>query len=200
MTASNDGPASRLLAQNIEEWRTLASALPELSAQAERAASSIAESFAAGGTLFACGNGGSAADAAHLTTELVIRFKKERKGLPAVCLNAHGGDLTAAGNDYEFARVFARQLESLGRPGDVLVAFSTSGSSANVNEAVKAAIGRGMRVVSMIGKGGGAQASIAAESQTVNLIVPSDSTARVQEAHTLLLHTLVEAVEELLGL
>jgi len=155
----------------------------------------FADTLAAGRTIFFCGNGGSAAEAQHLAAELVVRFARDRGALPALALGTDGSVLTAAGNDYGFARVFARQIEALGRPGDLLVAMSTSGRSPNILEAVRAARARGLRVVGMTGEGGKAFA----RRCDAALVVPSRETARIQEVHLLVGHICCERAEETAG-
>jgi len=151
----------------------------------------LVSTFRAGGRLLAFGNGGSAADAQHLCAELAGRFDRERPGLPALALTANSSDVTAIGNDYGFERVFARLVEAHGRPGDAVVAISTSGNSPNVVAGVEAARDRGLRVVGLLGKGGGRLAA----QVDVAIAVPSDVTARVQECHVAVLHVLCELVE-----
>ena len=151
----------------------------------------IIDALQAGNQLFACGNGGSAADAMHLTEEFVGRYRGDRRALPAICLNADVAALTCICNDYGYEQVFSRQVEALGRRGDVLVGFTTSGNSANVLAAFAVARERGMRTILVSGKDGG-KASGTCDHE---LIVPSSNTARVQEIHTLFLHTWLEQVE-----
>jgi len=151
----------------------------------------ILDSLRQGGQLLTCGNGGSAADALHLAEELVGRYRRERRALPAVCLAADPTALTCIGNDYGFEQVFSRGVEALGRRGDVLVAFSTSGNSANILAALRAARERGVVSILLSGKDGG-QARVLADHA---LIVPSANTARIQEVHTLVLHQWLEAID-----
>jgi len=158
----------------------------------ERMARLVQETLARGRTVFFCGNGGSAAEAQHLATELVVRYKRDRAALPALALTTDASALTAAGNDYGFARVFARQIEALGRRGDLLVAMTTSGRSANILEAVRAARSRGMRVAGMTGDPGKAFA----RRCDVAVVVPSRDTPRIQEAHLLIGHIVCEWAEE----
>ena len=155
------------------------------------AGAAIVAALRAGGQIFACGNGGSATDALHLAEELLGRYRGERRALPAVCLNADVAALTCIGNDYGYERVFARQIEALGRPGDVLVGFTTSGNSPNVLAAFVAARERRMPTI-LVGGGTGGRARGRCDHE---LIVPSENTARIQEIHTLILHTWLEQVE-----
>jgi phosphoheptose isomerase len=156
------------------------------------AARLIERSLAAGGKLLLCGNGGSAADAQHLACELVGRFKAdERAPLPALALTADSATVTALGNDMGYERVFAVQVEAFGRPGDVLIAISTSGRSPNVLAALRAARHRGMRCIGLLGRDGGEARNLVDAA----LVVPSYDTQHVQEVHTLLVHLLSELVE-----
>lgn len=145
----------------------------------------------AGRTLFFCGNGGSAADSQHLAAELVVRFTRERRGMAAVALTTDTSILTACGNDYGYERVFARQVEALGRAGDVLIAFSTSGNSANVLAAVRQAREQGLATVALTGAAGGELAALC----DAGIAVPSPVTARIQEGHILVGHWLCDELE-----
>jgi D-sedoheptulose 7-phosphate isomerase len=144
-----------------------------------------------GGKVLFFGNGGSAADAQHLAAELVGRFVRERAGLPAIALTTDSSILTAVGNDYGFEQVFARQIQALGRPGDVAVAISTSGNSANVVEGVKEARKRNLKTIGLTGTGGGALA----QQADVAITIPSTSTARIQECHIAIGHLFCELVD-----
>ena len=145
----------------------------------------------AGGKVLACGNGGSAADAQHFAGELVGRYRDERRALPGLALNADGPVLTCLANDYEYAHVFARQVEALGRPGDLLLALSTSGRSPNIVEALRVARARHLTAVAFLGRDGGDARGLA----SLEIIVPSQETARIQECHGLMLHLLCEALD-----
>jgi D-sedoheptulose 7-phosphate isomerase len=155
------------------------------------AASALGAALRNGRTVFAFGNGGSAADAQHFTAELVGRFEGERRPLPAVALSTDTSALTAIANDYGFERVFARQIEALGRAGDVAVGISTSGNSPNVLRGLEAANARGLVTIALTGRGGQA-GSVAAH----HVAVPEDRTARVQEVHITVLHVICELVEK----
>ncbi len=155
------------------------------------AAMAIAASFAAGGKLLVFGNGGSAADAQHAAAELVGRFQRERAALAAVALTTDASVLTAVANDYAFDRVFARQVEALGRTGDVALGITTSGRSPNVVAALEAARARGLVTIALTGADGGAAGRAAA----IHVNVPSAATARVQEVHRTLLHVMCDLVE-----
>ena len=152
-----------------------------------------------GGKVLACGNGGSAADAQHFAAEFVGRFERERPELGAIALTTDSSILTAIANDYDFNAVFSRQVRALGQPGDVLLAISTSGNSANVLAAIEAAHEREMVVVGLSGRNGGKMAA-ALRDTDVHICVPHDRTARIQEVHLLVLHCICDAVDhQLLG-
>jgi D-sedoheptulose 7-phosphate isomerase len=156
-------------------------------------ASGIARStLASGGTILLCGNGGSAADAQHLAGELVGRYRRERPGLAALALGADGAVLTALGNDFGYDQVFARQVQALGRPGDVLVALTTSGKSPNVLRAIEAARGRALSIIGFTGRGRDDFAALC----DVCLAAPAEDTARIQEGHIALGHLLCVLIEE----
>ncbi len=165
--------------------------LADLDAQVRKAADLIEECLRAGNKLLVCGNGGSAADAAHFATELVVRFAKDRRAQPAICLASDGGLLTAAANDYGFSEIFARQVAAFDQPGDVLICLTTSGKSKNVARALEEAKARKLKTIALLGRDGGSTIGMA----DVDLLVKSDSTARIQEAHQLLLHVLCELIE-----
>lgn len=166
----------------------LAGLEPEMIAAAE----AISSALISGQKLLACGNGGSAADASHLTTEFVCRFNRDRRPYPAISLTANGGDLTAIGNDYEFNEVFARQIRAFGKSGDVLTAFTTSGRSENVRRALLTAKDLKIKTIAFLGKDGGTCAGLA----DIEMLVTSNVTARIQEGHQFLFHTICEMVEE----
>ena len=153
----------------------------------------------AGGKVLACGNGGSAADAQHFAAEFVGRFERERPGLAALALTTDSSILTAIGNDYDFASIFSKQVQALGAPGDVLLAITTSGNSANVVAAVEAARAKDMTVIALTGHKGGKLREMLQETD-VMICVPHERTARIQEVHLLVLHCLCDAVDlQLLG-
>jgi D-sedoheptulose 7-phosphate isomerase len=165
--------------------------LLDLDSQVANVADLIEQCLRAGNKLLVCGNGGSAADASHFATEFVVRFMKDRPAYPAICLAGDGGLLTAAGNDYGFDEVFARQVAAFGLPGDVLICLTTSGKSKNVERALEEAKARNLKTIAFLGRGGGSTIGMA----DVDLLVRSNSTARIQEAHQLLLHVLCEISE-----
>ncbi|WP_322061245.1 phosphoheptose isomerase [Paraburkholderia sp. J63] len=147
--------------------------------------------------ILACGNGGSAADAQHFAAELIGRFERERPGLPALALTTDASVLTALANDYAYDQVFARQVRALGQPGDVLLAITTSGNSANVLAAVEEAHEREMIVIALTGKSGGMVNDALADTD-IHLCVPSERTARIQEVHLLTIHCLCDGIDAML--
>ncbi len=152
-----------------------------------------------GGKVLACGNGGSAADAQHFSAEFIGRFERERPELGAIALTTDSSILTAIGNDYDFSRIFSKQVRGLGQAGDVLLAMSTSGNSANILAAIEAAHEREMTVVALTGRGGGKITHLLRETD-VHVCVPHDRTARIQEVHLLVLHCICDGVDtQLLG-
>ena len=160
----------------------------------DSAALAMARSLAAGGKVLVCGNGGSAADAQHMTGELLGRFLMERPSLPAVALTVDTSTLTAIGNDYGYEDIFSRQVQGLGRKGDVLVAISTSGNSGNVLKAIEAAREAGLAVVGFTGKGGGRMAALC--DHLIN--VPSSHTPHIQEIHEAVMHLLCQLIDHYL--
>lgn len=181
-------PSLERLSELENVVRSCHTILPQL----EHAADLVVSSLNGGHTLFACGNGGSACDALHLVEELVGRYRHNRRALPAVCLNSDPAVMTCISNDWDYASLFSRQVEALGRPGDILVTFSSSGNSQNLLNALNTASARGMTTLSLLGKDGG----IMAGKSSCEIIIPSQNTARIQEMHTWILHELLEQVEE----
>ncbi|MBM5573600.1 MULTISPECIES: phosphoheptose isomerase [Deefgea] len=161
------------------------------------AAEKIVQSLIADGKILACGNGGSAADAQHFAAEMVGRFERERPGLPAIALTTDSSALTAIANDYDFDLVFSKQVHALGRAGDILLAISTSGNSANVISAIHAAHDRNMVVLAFTGRDGGQIADLLT-GDDVHLCVPHPRTARIQEVHITAIHALCDAVDFML--
>jgi D-sedoheptulose 7-phosphate isomerase len=163
------------------------------------AVNAVVGCITAGGKVLACGNGGSASDAQHFAAEFIGRFERERPGLAAIALTTDSAILTAVGNDYSFGDIFSKQVQALGAPGDVLLAITTSGNSANVLAAVEAAHAKEMTVVALTGRGGGKMNELLTETD-VHICVPHERTARIQEVHILALHCLCDAVDlQLLG-
>ncbi len=185
---------ARVRASFEESARVKAETLELAAGRVVAAADLLIETFREGGRALVFGNGGSASDAQHLVSELTGRFDRERPALPALALTANSSDLTAIGNDYGFEHLFARLVQAHGRPGDVAIALSTSGRSANVNAAVAEARARGLRSIGLVGKGGGELVSLV----DVAVVVPSDSTARIQECHITVVHALCELVDAVL--
>ena len=183
---------NRVISQNLDDAKAMLQQLASLESQIIAAASAIAHALISGQKLMACGNGGSAADASHLTTEFICRFNRNRRPYPAISLSAHGGDLTAIANDYDFDNIFARQIQAYGRPGDVLAVFTTTGRSENIRRALVTANALNVKTIAFLGRHGGKCAGI----PDIELFVPSDVTARIQEGHKFLLHTICEIVEE----
>ena len=142
-----------------------------------------------GKKVLSCGNGGSAADAQHFSSELLNRFEKDRKSLPAIALTTDSSTLTSIANDYDYNEVFAKQISSLGQSGDILLAISTSGNSSNVSRAIQVAHEKSMHVIALTGRDGGDIATQLTDTD-VELRVPSDKTARIQEVHLLIIHIL----------
>lgn len=166
-----------------------------LSADIEKCANALIATLEAGGKILLCGNGGSAADASHFSAELLVRFEKERAALAAITLSADTATITAAGNDFDFSQIFSRQIEALARPGDHLVVITTSGNSENLVEAVAAAkrVG-GVSISALSGRDGG-KLSHALQAQDIELRVPSSITARIQEAHAIIIHVLCTLID-----
>jgi D-sedoheptulose 7-phosphate isomerase len=162
-----------------------------------RAINLMHQALASEKKILACGNGGSAADAQHFAAELVGRFERERRELPAIALSTDSSILTAIANDYSYEVIFSKQVRALGHAGDVLLGISTSGNSANVIAAIEAAHLKGMSVIAFTGKDGGKIKNILKNSD-VHLCVPADRTARIQETHLLLLHCLCDGVDHLM--
>ena len=181
----------RLTSGLLELARTAERAAEQLGPDIVHAAEMISRTVARRGTLFFCGNGGSAADAQHMATEYVVRYMRNRAAYPAVALTTDTSLLTAAGNDFGFDQIFSRQVEALVKTGDLLIIHSTSGNSPNVLEAARAARSRGVEVLAFSAKDGGALRGLADHS----VIVPTDRTDRAQEIHLCIEHLICEMVE-----
>jgi len=177
---------------SLDRLASLASACKALAPLVSQVAARYTETLRRGGTLYFCGNGGSAADAQHLATEYVVRYSRTRPGLAAIALTTDSSILTAAGNDLGFEQVFARQVEALCRAGDLLVLHSTSGQSPNLIAAARAARARSVGTVGFLGRGGGALASEVDEA----VVIASEDTGRIQLLHLALEHLIVELVED----
>ena len=185
---------SRVAAHFAESANLKLSASESLAAPIARGGTLLAESLRGGGKIMACGNGGSAADSQHFAAELVNRFEMERPPLAAVALSTDTSTLTSIANDYSYVQIFSKQVRALGRRGDVLLAISTSGNSANVIEAIHASHELGVRVIALTGNGGGKMAAML-RADDVHVCVPHRVTARIQEVHLLVLHCLCDAID-----
>jgi D-sedoheptulose 7-phosphate isomerase len=182
----------RITAGLLDLAETARRTAESLQPQMAKALAMVRETVRRGGTLYFCGNGGSAADAQHLATEYVVRYMRKRRAYPAVALTTDTSLLTAAGNDLGFAEIFARQIEALAKPGDLLIVHSTSGTSPNVLRAAEAARALGVQVLAFSARDGGALAGLADHA----VIVPTDRTDRAQELHLCIEHLICEIVEE----
>lgn len=177
---------------SLDETLRTFSALPTIRPAIDRAGQMILATLRRGGKLLICGNGGSAAEAAHFATELVGRYAKTRRSLPAIALSSDGSLLSCIGNDFGYEQVFARQVSGLAQKGDLLVVLTSSGNSANINAALHEAKKLGLESVAFLGRGGGAAKGFA----TCDLIMPGNSGAAAQEAHLFLIHHFCELIDE----
>ncbi|QMU62485.1 MAG: phosphoheptose isomerase [Gammaproteobacteria bacterium] len=185
-----------LFQASIETKQT---SLNEVKAAVATAAEIMLQAFKQQGKILSCGNGGSAADSQHLSSELLNRFEREREGLAAMALTTDSSTLTSIANDYAYENIFSRQVLALGNANDVLIAITTSGNSVNILSAIEAAHQKNMTVVALSGNGGGKLASVLKDTD-IEIRVPSHSTARIQEVHLLVLHCLCNLIDdELLG-
>lgn len=192
-------PQQRIAQHFNDSIATKQAALPMLQEPIAQAAEHMLRCLLGGCKILSCGNGGSAGDAQHFSSEMLNRFEMERPGLPAIALTTDTSTITSIANDYHYDRIFSRQIEALGQNGDILLAISTSGNSNNVLRAVEAAHARGMTVVALSGKNGGALADLLNEND-IELRVPSNATARIQETHLLIIHCLCDLIDQqLLG-
>jgi len=178
---------------------TVQSVMTDLAPVIVRAGNLCLAALLAGNKILSCGNGGSAADAQHFSSELLNRFELERPGLPAIALTTDSSTLTSIANDYHYDEIFSKQVRALGQPGDVLLAISTSGNSTNVIRAIEAAHERDMQVVTLNGRDGGEISSLLNEKD-VDILVRGQSTARIQEVHLIAIHCLCDLIDhQLLG-
>jgi len=161
----------------------------------ERASSMMVEALIRGNKILCCGNGGSAGDSQHFSSELLNRYERDRPSLPAIALTTDTSTLTSIANDYSYDQVFSKQVRALGQPGDILLAISTSGNSRNVINAMEAALARDMTIVALTGKDGGEMAGFLSQND-VEIRVPSNRTARIQEVHLLIIHNLCECIDD----
>ena len=185
-----------LFSRNLNEHLAMCQHWAALDAHVDQAINACVNSLRAGGKLMLCGNGGSAADSQHLAAEFTGRFIKDRPPIAAIALSTDTSALTCIANDYSFEAIFARQVQAIGKPGDCLIAISTSGNSGNVLAAVAAAKAIGITCIGLLGRDGGKLKSVC----DISIVVPSQVTARIQEAHILIGHSLCGAVEQQLGL
>ena len=185
---------ARIAQQFTDSAQTKLAALEFMADPIAAAIDAMTHSLMSNGKILACGNGGSAADAQHFAAELLNRFELERPPLAALALTTDSSTLTSIANDYDFSQVFSKQVRALGQPGDVLLAISTSGNSANVIQAIQAAHDREMTVVALTGRDGGGMASLLLP-EDVEIRVPAKVTARIQEVHLLAIHCLCDLID-----
>ena len=185
------GTGSEIFRNAIASAAKTLQSIVDLESQIAKSANLISDCLTSGGKILACGNGGSAADAADFCTELACRFVDDRRPYPAMNLSQGGSLITATGNDYGFEEIFARQVRAFGKEGDVLIAITTSGKSKNIQRALEDGRERKLTTISLLGRNGGSTAGLA----DVDLIVKGDSTARIQEAHKFILHVICEICE-----
>lgn len=188
-------PDERILAHFNNSIETKQKARDVLAGPVLEAAQLMVSTLRNGGKILTCGNGGSAGDAQHFSSELLNRYEMERPPLAAVALTTDTGTLTAISNDYSYSEVFSKQLKALGNAGDILLAFSTSGNSGNVIEAMKVAHDKDMRIIAMTGKDGGKMAPLMGDND-IELRVPASVTARIQEVHLVLIHCLCDLIDQ----
>jgi phosphoheptose isomerase len=186
-------PVARIQQHFEASIRLKQAAVTELAPRIATAADTLA--LRAGGKVLSCGNGGSAGDAQHFSSEMLNRFELERQGLPAIALTTDTSTLTSIANDYDYSQVFSRQVLAIGNSGDVLLAISTSGNSPNVLAAATAAHDKDMRIIALTGNNGGRISEMLA-ARDVEICVPADSTARIQEVHLLVIHCLCDLVDQ----
>jgi D-sedoheptulose 7-phosphate isomerase len=187
-------PVNRVREHFAESIATKQNAVDVLSESVAAAGALLCQALLDDGKILSCGNGGSAGDAQHFSSELLNRFEMERPGLPAMALTTDSSTVTSISNDYSYEEIFSKQVRALGKPQDVLLAISTSGNSENVCRAVSAAHERGMKVVALSGRDGGRMAAMFAEDD-VEIRVPATRTARIQEVHLLVIHCLCDIID-----
>lgn len=181
----------KIFADSISAQKSFAEDASQIAA-VERVVRAVVDCYKRGGKVLICGNGGSAADAQHMAAELVVRFEKERRSLPCIALSSDQASLTAIGNDYDFSRIFSRQIEAFAKEGDVVIAISTSGNSPNILEAARAAKLKKAVVIALGGRDGGKLAPLA----DIPVIVNAENTGRIQEVHSTVVHAVCKLVEE----
>ena len=184
----------RILGHFVESIETKQKAASELVEPVQLAGDAMVRSLLAEGKILSCGNGGSAGDAQHFSAELLNRFEKERPGLPAIAITTDSSTLTAIANDYDYNEIFSKQVAALGQKNDVLLAISTSGNSANVMAAIEAAHAREMVVVALTGRDGGTIAPLLKQND-IEIRVPAERTARIQEVHLVVIHCLCDFID-----
>ena len=194
MAQTDAALSARVAAQFAESAKLKLEASQTLGEPIVRASLLLAAALRSGNKVLACGNGGSAADAQHFAAELLNRFEMERAPLAAMALTTDSSTLTSIANDYAYEQIFSKQVRGLGRRGDVLLAISTSGNSANVMEAMRVAHELGLRVIALTGNGGGKMAAMLS-ADDVHICVPHKRTARIQEVHLLVLHCLCDGID-----
>jgi len=177
--------------ESIQTKIAAADVLPEKIAKAGEL---MVKTLLNGGKILACGNGGSAGDAQHFSAEMLNRYERDRPPLPAIALTTDTATMTAIGNDYDFTQIFSKQIKALGQAGDILLAFSTSGNSKNVIEAIRAALAKDILIITCTGKDGGEMAGLIGAND-VEIRVPSNSTARIQEVHLVIIHSLCDLID-----
>ena len=180
-----------------ESIQTKIAAAEVLPVPIEKAANMMVQALIRGNKILSCGNGGSAGDAQHFSSELLNRYERDRPSLPAMALTTDSSTITSIANDYSYDDIFSKQIKALGQPGDILLAISTSGNSRNVINAMEAALARDMTIVALTGKDGGEMAGFLSEND-VEIRVPSSRTARIQEVHLLVIHNLCESIDNAL--
>jgi len=188
-------PGDQISQHFARSQQALNDSLPALITKIAESADSMAQALDAGGKILVCGNGGSASDALHLSSELLNKFVMQRAPLAAIALNADVSTLTSIANDFSFEYIFSKQIEALGRENDILVVFTTSGKSANINRAIETANRLGLRVIALTGKNGGTAASLLWKN-AIELRVPNNETARIQEVHGLIIHCLCDLIDQ----
>ncbi len=186
----------RIYQHFTDSIQTKHDAVELLAPHIETAAQAIVQSLLNSNKILSCGNGGSAGDAQHFSSEMLNRFERERPSLPAIALSTDTSTLTSIANDYSFNEIFSKQIRALGQAGDILLAYTTSGNSGNIIEAIKAAHDRDMTVITITGKDGGQLSSLSLlKDHDIELRVPSHSTARIQETHLLITHCLCDLID-----
>jgi D-sedoheptulose 7-phosphate isomerase len=190
-------PIEHIRRNFLDSIRAKQQALDAIAPAIAGAAAVLARALSGGAKVLCCGNGGSAGDAQHFSSELLNHYERERPGLPAIALTTDSSTLTSLANDYGYPEVFARQVHALGNPGDVLLAITTSGASENILGAITAAQSRGMRVIALSGRDGGRASTLLRDGDT-EIRVPGSSTARIQEVHLLVIHCLCDLIDKLI--